>query len=332
MIEIAQITDEDGLAGLRREWDALWRRDPAATPFQSPAWLFAWWRFFGTGEPLVLTARNAGELIGILPLYLLREPDCRKLLPIGVGLSDYVDALLDPAAPAAAGPLLAAIFDLPDWDECWLPDLAPDGALARAAAVCGVNDRIIAASPCPVLALPGNAAGLCRIVPRKTLRDLRQARSRAEAVGGVMVETVAEDGVEAAMGDLFRLHEARWRARGEAGLCRDLLVQGFHRAAAAGLQAAGMLRLYRLWIGEAVGAVYYGFVANGTAYAYLGGFDPAQPRLSPGLQIIAHAVEQAAGEGARRFDFLRGGEAYKYAWGATDRDKTSRHLSRRCAG
>ncbi len=226
----------------------------------------------------------------------------------------------------------AAIADTPEWDECWLPDLAPDGALARAAAVCCASDRIIAASPCPVLALRRHPAGLLDVVPRKTLRDLRQARSRAAAAGGVVIETVGADRVEAAMGDLFRVHEARWRARGEAGLCRDPLVQGFHRAAAAGLQAAGMLRLYRLWIGEAVGAVYYGFVANGTAYAYLGGFDPAQPRLSPGLQIIAHAVEQAAGEGARRFDFLRGGESYKYAWGATDRGKASRHLSRRCAG
>ncbi len=332
MIEIAQITNEDGLAGLRREWDALWRRDPAATPFQSPAWLFAWWRFFGTGEPRALTARNAGALVGILPLYLLREPGCCKLLPIGVGLSDYVDALLDPAAPDLAGPLLAAILDLPGWDECWLPDLAPDGALARAAAVCAVNDRIMAASPCPVLALPGHPSGLLGVVPPKTLRDLRQAQSRAAAAGGVVIETVAEDRIEAAMGDLFRLHAARWRARGERGLCSEPPVQGFHRAAAAGLQAAGMLRLYRLWIGDAVGAVYYGFVANGTAYAYLGGFDPAQPRLSLGLQIIAHAVEQAIAEGAARFDFLRGGEAHKYAWGARDRNKASRHLSRRCAG
>jgi CelD/BcsL family acetyltransferase involved in cellulose biosynthesis len=332
VIEIAQITDEDGLAGLRREWDALWRRDPAATPFQSPAWLFAWWRFFGAGEPMVLTARNTGELIGILPLYRLREPDCRKLLPIGVGLSDYVDALVDPAAPDLAGPLLAAILDLPDWDECWLPDLAPDGALARAAAVRGVTDRIMAASPCPVLALPPSSGELGRAVPRKTLRDLRQARSRGSATGGVVVETVAEKEIEAAMGDLFRLHEARWRARGEAGLCLDPLVQGFHRAAATGLQAAGMLRLYRLRIGEAVRAVYYGFVANDTAYAYLGGFDPGQPRLSPGLQIIAHALEQAVAETASRFDFLRGGETYKYAWGAVDRGKVSRHLSRRCAG
>ncbi len=332
MIEIGQVTSDQGMAGLRHEWAALWQRDPMATPFQSPAWLSAWWRFFGTAEPLVLTAREGGGLVGILPLYRLREAECRKLLPIGVGLSDYVEALTDPAAPGAADKLMAAIADIREWDECWLPDLAPEGGLARAAAVCGASDRIIAASPSPVLALRPSSDDLGGAVPRKTRRDLRQARGRAAAAGGVVIETVAEDRIEAAMGDLFRLHAARWRARGEAGLCGDPLVQGFHRAAAAGLHAAGMLRLYRLRIGGAVRAVYYGFVANGTAYAYLGGFDPAEPRLSPGLLIIGHAIEQAVGEGARRFDFLRGGEAYKYAWGAADRAKVSRRLSRRCAG
>ena len=46
--------------------------------------------FFGTSRAGgVDSPRRNGELVGLLPLYLLREPDCRKLLPIGVGLSDY---------------------------------------------------------------------------------------------------------------------------------------------------------------------------------------------------------------------------------------------------
>lgn len=143
--------------------------------------------------------------------------------------------------------------------------------------------------------------------------------------------SIGEDCLDAAMGDLFRLHERRWANCGESGVCGDPRVQGFHRAAAARLLSAGMLRLYRLRIAGAVAAVYYGVTAKGTAYAYLGGFDPSQPRLSPGLQIIGHAIEQAIAEGASRFDFLRGTEGYKHAWGAVDRGKLSVHWSRRCA-
>jgi CelD/BcsL family acetyltransferase involved in cellulose biosynthesis len=329
VIEIATITGEHAVADLRREWVELWRTDPVATPFQSPAWLLASWRHFGTPEPLVLTARAGGELVGLLPLYLLREPGCRKLLPIGVGLSDYVGALLDPAAPAVAEKFVEAIAATPGWDECWLPDLAADGALAMATLPTALDATVVEASPCPVLPLPRTPAGLAAVVPRKTLRDLHQARSRAAAAGGVAIETIGEERLDEALDDLFRLHEQRWRARGEPGVCDGARVQSFHRAAAHGLLAAGMLRLYRLRIGGAVLAVYYGFIAKETAFAYLGGFDPSQPRLSPGMLILAHAIEQAVAEGAQRFDFLRGGEVYKYAWGARDRAKTSLHLRRR---
>lgn len=330
MIEIATITDAEGLARLRPEWEELWRRDPAATPFQSPAWLLAWWRFFGTSEPLILTARDGGQLVGLLPLYLLRENGCRKLLPIGVGLSDYIEALLSPDAPDVGYLLMAAITAIPEWDECWLPDLAPGGSLASAVAHCGFTEVAVPAAPCPILDLPSDPSNPHETVPRKTLRDLRQARTRAAMSGAVTIEAITEETLDTAMDDLFRLHQQRWRSRGEGGVCDDPRVQNFHRAAAEDLLAAGMLRLYRLSLDDAVLAVYHGFAAKGRAYAYLGGFDPSQPRLSAGMQIIAHAIERAIAEGATSFDFLRGEESYKYAWGAVNRPKISRRLSRQC--
>ncbi|MGA8756027.1 MAG: GNAT family N-acetyltransferase [Stellaceae bacterium] len=330
MIEIATITNEAGLARLRPEWEELWRRDPAATPFQSPAWLLAWWRFFGTPEPRILTARAADQLVGLLPLYLLRENGCCKLLSIGIGLSDYIEALRSPNIPEIGQMFMAAIAAMPEWDECWLPDLTPEGALARAVADCGLADLATPAPPCPVLALPSDPSKLHESVPRKTLRDLRQARTRAATAGAVVIEVISEETLDAAMDELFQLHQQRWRSRGECGVCNDPRVQDFHRAAASALLGAGMLRIYRLSLNDAVLAVYYGFAAKGRSYAYLGGFDPLQPRLSPGMQVIAYAIEQAIAEGVTSFDFLRGEESYKYAWGAVDRPKMSRSLSRQC--
>jgi len=183
-----------------------------------------------------------------------------------------------------------------------------------------------------VLALPGSPARLDKVVPRTRLHSLQRARRRAASAGGTVLETIGEERLEAAMDDLFRLHGWRWRTRGECGLCSDARIQGFHRAAAVGFLATGMLRLYRLSIDNAALAVCYGFAAKGSAYAYLSGFDPSQSQLSPGTLIISHAVEQASAERAARFDFLRGHEEYKYGWGAVDRSKTSRNLSRRCMG
>ena len=90
------ITNEGALAALRPEWDALWRETPCATPFQSTAWLLSWWRQFGTGRPRVAVLRGDGRLVGLLPLYILDEGSERKLLPLGAGITDYFDALLEP--------------------------------------------------------------------------------------------------------------------------------------------------------------------------------------------------------------------------------------------
>src|SRR3954471_19662675 len=160
------------------EWTALWRRVPGATPFQSPAWLMAWWKHFGSGAPRVLTARAGEGLVGVLPIYELREPGICKLLPIGIGLSDYIDALVDPAWPEAGEAMLAAIADVPDWDECHLPDLPEGGVLHGISGPAGLAEDRRDGEPCPVLALPESADALDAAVPRKTLRDVRQAAAR----------------------------------------------------------------------------------------------------------------------------------------------------------
>jgi CelD/BcsL family acetyltransferase involved in cellulose biosynthesis len=136
---------------------------------------------------------------------------------------------------------------------------------------------------------------------------------------------------DALLRQLIRLHGLRWESRGEAGVLSDPQVQDFHRRAVPRLAEAGLARLYALRIGDTIAAVYYGLLHNGHAYGYLTGLDPDFAHESPGTLIIAHAMEQAIREGVREFHFLRGGEAYKYGWGAVDRWNRRRTISRRQA-
>ena len=50
--------------------------------------------------------------------------------------------------------------------------------------------------------------------------------------------------------------------------------------------------------------------------------DPEARDLSPGIVGTAAYVRDRLERGDRRFDFLRGDEAYKYEWGASDRHLT----------
>ncbi|MBE0605380.1 MAG: GNAT family N-acetyltransferase, partial [Deltaproteobacteria bacterium] len=52
---------------------------------------------------------------------------------------------------------------------------------------------------------------------------------------------------------------------------------------------------------------------------YNSGYDPERREAQPGLVLIARCIEDALGEGAPEYDFLRGTERYKYDLGGVDR-------------
>ena len=304
------------MTALAARWTALWRRQPAATHSSIPAWLAAWWRQFGNERPRLITAWSGANLAAFLPHYEYEDVDERKLLPIRIGLSDYIDALLR-SRPSGGGRSDARRDRrYPDRRECYLPDLTPGAALlARSMPVRRIRSRTLRFGSVSSFGVPGTVDGLAQIVPRKTLRDLRQARSRTTAAGSLALEAANDTGsVEADFGELFRLHGKRWRERGEGGVLANPKVQAFHREAAPVLLECGLLRLYSLRVGGAVVAAVSGFVHDRRAYAYLGGLDPDEPRLSPGAQIIGHAITEAirsfrhGGHEGRRGQDQRGGQ------------------------
>src|SRR5437762_1226937 len=97
-IGLEKITDANALEAFEKEWIELWEQCPAATPFQSPAWIISWWKHFGADGLWTLALRNGNELVGIAPLFIFQPEDSatRQLLLIGTGNSDYLDILAKP--------------------------------------------------------------------------------------------------------------------------------------------------------------------------------------------------------------------------------------------
>jgi CelD/BcsL family acetyltransferase involved in cellulose biosynthesis len=330
MVRIEQVTTETEIDRLVAQWKGLWRRIPDATPFQSPEWLLSWWGCFGTKKPLILAARSGGELIGVLPLYFLDERGCRKLLPIGISLSDYLDALVDRRVAGTVDAMLARIAEIPGWDECHLPSMSPDAALLTASLPSDLVESRCADEPCTFLELPSRVEGLDDVLSQKRRQNLRRAQGRTILIGEPQFEIADDTRLFGVMRDLFRLHGMCWAHRGQPGVCAEPLVRDFHMTAARRLLEAGMLRLYSLRLDGVALAVCYCFTANGIAYAYLSGFGPDHARLSPGTQLMNHAIRSAVHEEAREFHFLRGEESYKFAWRPIVRPSFIRTLRRKC--
>src|SRR5919202_546321 len=110
------------LEALRPEWEALWARCPGATPFQWPAWLIAWWRHFAPGALFSVAVRRAGRLVALAPFYVETGAQGRRVLGIGISLSDYLDVLIDPACGEAGSAILARLAaEGARWESCGVP-------------------------------------------------------------------------------------------------------------------------------------------------------------------------------------------------------------------
>ena len=314
---VTVIEDSADLSRLLPEWWALWSRTGRATPFSSPAWLLPWWDAFHPGKLFTAAVRRDGLLVGLAPFYIEDGAQGRRLLPLGIGVTDFLDVLIDgaPVDEVAAAIVAAYRQRALRWDSWSLEEMAPD-ALALRLPLGDLLDHEEAQSACPVLHLPASAAEW-----RGTRAARRWRRSWNRVARHERVDIVAGDAANA--GQLFdtlvSLHTRRWGAVGQPGVLSDPAVLAFHRGAVPRLLASNLLRLFALSVdGRTMGA-FYGFMHRRQAYGYLSGYDPSLGFDSPGTALLGHAIRTAVAEGCDTFHFLRGREPYKYAWGAVDR-------------
>lgn len=293
--------------GLEADWWSLWHRDPAASVFQSPAWLIPWRNEFAEGESRILVIREGGRLTALLPLFQYRS----RLLLWGAGTSDRLDGIFDPELDPAQLSAGLAQLDKP----IDLFQVHPGSPLLTAPLPAGWSERRGHGEPCPDLALPTR-------LPHNMARNLRYYRRRALRAGVAEPERVEPDVFD----DLVDLHGRRWRGRGQLGVLSDPRVVAWHRAALPALEAAGLLRLYAIRRHGHTLAALYVLMSRHRACYYVGGFDPDFESLGLGTLLVGHAIGEAEREGAHAFDFLRGQEPYKYRWGAVDRPTCARFL------
>jgi CelD/BcsL family acetyltransferase involved in cellulose biosynthesis len=328
--ETQWVTAPEALERLAPEWSELLREAPDASPFQSPEWLLAWRRRFLAEGLRAIALRRGQRLAALAPFFVYRDAAGRRQLTLlGNGLSDRLDVVCAPQdRPAVAAALGAALRASAAWDVCDFRDL-PEGSPLLAVDLGSVRrESLEPEEPCPELALPADPDAVGADLPRSRRTDLRRCARRLAETGEVSVTRAGAADLDEHLEALRRLHGARWRARGEAGVLAEDEVMAFHRQAAAALLARGWLRLQALRLDGRIIAAHYAMHRGARACSYLHAFDPAFAALGPGWLLMAESLRGAVREGVRVFDFLRGREPYKYAWGAKDRPQQRRRVWR----
>ena len=328
-VRVDRVDDEPGFRALAPEWDLLLEASSARNLFLSWEWVSLWWAIYGRGDRLhVLVARDGdGRLLGVAPLKK------RRLSVFGVGLGDVVEFIgaggdvtperLDfivrrGAEEQVAAAMVESLYEDPTVAGLDLKPLA-DTSSIRPWLLVALQGRgthppgETLHSVCPVLTLPATwedfQLGRSRNYRKKIGEYQRRCARDFDAT--VRLSTTPTE-LDRDMSVLIDLHARRWNGASRAFRTPEYI--DFHRRFAARLLAAGRLRLFVLEARDGPLAALYCFTQDGRYYFYQSGRDPERSRHRPGLVLMHAAIQQAIAEGAEVFDFLSGGESYKYIW------------------
>ena len=285
----------------RSEWEALWAADPRATPFQHPAWALPHAARFA-GEIRYARARGVdGTLMALMPLTVWDVSGAaRRWVPLAGGHSDYLDVL---ARPGWDG-----VLTLPE-DAVVVGDL-------RAGSPLLAHPRAGEPVPCEVCPVLARGADGAFAIPYNMRRNRTKARNRAAALGGVDVALAERPAFDAALAALVALSGARLGAQGVESTLGDARMRAWLADALPGLDDAGLLRLVVVRHEGAIVTVLLGLADRHRHMSYLVGVDDRIAGQSFGVLAFAHLIDLAEARGDLEFHFLRGAEAYKFAWGA----------------
>jgi CelD/BcsL family acetyltransferase involved in cellulose biosynthesis len=319
----------DGLSAVREEWTALAER--AGNVFATWEWADAWWRVYGHGRPLAITAcRNpAGELVGILPLYRSARGPVRMLRFLGHGPADQLGPVCAPEDRRAVAEALERLLaERRDWNVMLAERLAPvEGWVGM------LGGTVVHREESPTLQIGGRSFDEFLASRSKNFREQVRRRARKLAREHEVVIRLADAAtLEPDLDTLFRLHDARWSEAEEDTSAFDDARRAFHSAFARHALERGWLRL---WVLEADGqavAAWYGFRFAQIDWYYQSGRDPLWERQSVGFVLMAHTIQGAFDDGMLEYRLLRGGEGYKDRFASDDPGIETMALSRGVVG
>ena len=306
-------------------WNSLLAVSAQPSVFMTWQWQTAWLRAFGGARPLqVLAASDATEaLVALLPLHEA-ESGLWHIVG-GVDVSDYLDLI---AAEGREEEVWEALLqhraaDPSTWHLRGIRAESPTAQrLPGLASAHGLTATVELEERCPVLRLPESWDAYLAMLSGKARHELRRKMRKLEAeLPDVRARSVTGGaGWDEALTQFLRLH--RLSRTGKAKFM-DGTMERFFRDALGALAAAGWVRLWFLDSADTPIAAFICTEYGPSVGLYNSGFDPLHARLAPGIVLLGHVIRDAIERRVPVFDFLRGDEPYKYAFGPVPTDLLS---------
>lgn len=315
-------------------WDRLVANTSTNVPFLKYGYLDRWWQHRGGGEwPMdaeisiiagYLGGYPGGTLAGVAPIFSVPEKGNSTLHLMGsVEISDYLDFI---CPPQLMHPFLDGLFSffiqqaMPQANRLVLFNIPENSPaieyLNGLPADKGWEVQVEKVSHTPVIQLAGDWDAYLAGIDKKQRHEIRRKLRRVGEIEGEVAWSIIRDPsrLDSAIQvflDMMVLDPEK----------QVFLSPAMHRQMTAIIQwafQAGLLQLAFLTINSENAAAYLCFDYDDRIWVYNSAIDLRFQEHSPGWVLLAHLIRNAIETGKKSFDFMRGDEAYKYRFGATD--------------
>jgi len=286
--------------------------------FILPSWLQVWWQVFGSSAELYLRAvRQREKIIGIAPL-LVKE----KTASI-VGSADVCDYLDFVVAPGMERDFFSVLLDDLQRAGITQVDLRPvrpdstvftdlvDIAKERKYEVLYHEEGVSIE-----LDLPSTWEEYLGLLTKKQRHEVRRKLRRLWEVDNVDYHCIkASQEVGDFVNTFLKLFSL---SREEKASFMTTQVESFFRSLAEAMAEIGLLRFGILELDALPVAMIMGFDYDDAMYLYNSAYDPKYSYLSVGLLSKVLCIKESIQRGRKKWDFLKGGEPYKYHIGGRE--------------
>jgi len=299
-------------------WRDLYGRLRWDSVFVLPWWLGVWWQEFDGGAELYLCAVRQGEtVIGIAPLLVKGE----KASFIGsADVCDYLDFVVAPGREQDFFDVLLDNLREKGISRLDMSSLRSD-SIAATTLVGMAEDRGYEVS-CEredvslELDLPATWDEYLGMLTAKQRHEVRRKLRRLWQAGEVNYRLVDDGKAVPGILDIF-LKLFRKSSKDKAAFMTPRM-ESFFGSLAGAMGEAGLLTFGVLEFNASPVAALMCFDYKDTVYLYNSGYDPQYGSLSVGLLSKVLCIKDSIERGKKRFDFLKGREAYKYRLGGRE--------------
>jgi len=321
-----------------QEWNDLLKDSVTDTPFLRHEYQRGWWEHRGGGEwqnaqLILVSAREAGRLIGIAPLFIAEYEGKPALLLVGsIEISDYLDLIVrtDDHPRFITGLLDFLASNIPDnWvtvDWYNLPDSSPTLATLKAESESrGWAHLEEMYRPTPRISLNGDFEEYLSRVEKKQRHEIRRKMRRAvESERGVrwFISDMADP--EAEIDSFLKLME---QDQNKAGFLREPMRTQMRDVIRTAHKNGWLWLAFLEADGQRIAAAL-NFDYENKLWGYNAGVNRDFMDLSPGWVLLGYVLEWCCQNGRYEFDFMRGDEDYKYRFGGVNKYVMRARLTR----